>query len=143
MKENGITNTRIKTAKYGSLAQRSAILLKQWDFERNGQLSPYEIPLNYSFSVAWICDKCSYKWSSSPNSRVRTNKVSECPHCTGRVALTGTDDLETLYPQIAKEWDFDKNIDILPSQIKPYSTKKFIGFVLNVIILMCQRLEIE
>ena len=125
MKENGIINTQIKTAKYGSLAQRSDILLKQWDFEKNGQLSPYEIPLNYSFSVAWICNKCGYKWSSSPNSRVRINKVSECPHCTGRVALTGTDDLETLYPQIAKEWDFDKNIDILPSQIKPYSNKKF------------------
>ena len=124
MKENGITNTRIKTAKYGSLAQRSAILLKQWDFDKNGQLSPYEIPLNYSCSVAWICDKCGYKWSSSPNSRVRTNKISECPHCTGRVALTGTDDLETLYPQLAKEWDFDKNSDILPSQIKPYSNKK-------------------
>lgn len=125
MRENGNTITKVKTTKNGSLAEKSESLLKQWDFESNGSLSPYEIPLNYSFKVAWKCDKCGYKWFSSPNSRVRGNKISECPHCTGRVALQGVDDLETLYPDIASEWDYARNNGVLPSQIKPFSNKKY------------------
>lgn len=125
MRENGKTTTKVKTALNGSLAERSEILLSQWDFENNGGLSPYEIPLNYGKPVAWKCDECGYQWSSSPNSRVRGDDVSGCPHCSGRVAFSGIDDLETLYPQIAKEWDFIKNSGMLPSQIKPYSNKKY------------------
>ncbi len=125
MRENGKTITKVKTSKYGSLAERSEILLRQWDFVANGSLSPYEIPLNYSFEVAWKCDKCGYKWSSSPNSRVRKNEISKCPHCTGRVAMQGVDDLETLYPAIASEWDYDRNNGVLPSQIRPFSNKKY------------------
>lgn len=125
MKENGKTITKVKIAKYGSLAQRSKELLNQWDYDANGMLSPNDIPLNYSSSVAWKCNKCGYKWNSSPNSRVRKDKISGCPHCTGRVAMPGTDDLETLYPDIAKEWDYKNNTGVLPSQIKPFSNKKY------------------
>ena len=117
--------TAAKTAINGSLAEKSEILLKQWDYDSNGDLSPYEIPLNYSFKVDWKCDKCGYRWASSPNSRVRVDKVSGCPHCTGRVAMPGVDDLETLYPDIAKEWDYQKNKDTLPSQVKPHSNRKY------------------
>lgn len=53
------------------------------------------------------------------------DKISDCPHCTGRVAMSGVDDLETLYPDIAKEWDYERNESILPSQIKPFSNKKY------------------
>ncbi len=125
MKENGKTITKAKTSKYGSLAERSELLLKQWDFEANGDLSPKEIPLNYSNGVAWKCDVCGYKWSSSPNSRVRKDSISGCPHCTGRVAMPGVDDLETLYPEVAKTWDYERNGDTLPSQIKPYANRKY------------------
>ncbi|MBQ4259293.1 MAG: zinc-ribbon domain-containing protein [Agathobacter sp.] len=125
MRKNGNTITKVKASKYGSLAERSELLLKQWDFEANESLSPYEIPLNYSFKVAWKCNKCGYKWSSSPNTRVRRDKIADCPHCSGRVAMQGVDDLETLYPDIAKTWDYEKNRDTLPSQIKPYSNKKY------------------
>ena len=125
MKDNGSTITKRKAEKNGSLAERSELLLKQWDYEANGSLTPYEIPLNYSFDVAWKCDKCGYKWSSSPNSRVRVNKISGCPHCTGRVAMPGIDDLETKYPKIAKEWDYENNNGVLPSQIKPFSNQRY------------------
>lgn len=125
MKENGNTLTRVKTARYGSLAEKSELLLRQWDYENNGTLSPYGIPLNYSFKVAWKCDKCGYKWSSSPNSRVRVDTIAGCPHCTGRVAMSGVDDLATLYPDIAKEWDYEKNKGVSPTEIKPYSNKKY------------------
>lgn len=125
MKNNGPKLTKIRTSKSGSLAIKSEMLLRQWDFEKNTNVSPYEIPLNYSLKVYWVCDVCGYKWVSSPNSRVRNNKISKCPHCSGRVAMSGIDDLETLYPKIAKDWDYDKNAGILPSHIRPYSNKKY------------------
>ena len=125
MKEAGKKHTKTLTEKNGSLAERSEILLKQWDYEANGNLSPYEIPLTYSSDVSWKCDKCGYKWSSSPVSRVHGDRIYGCPHCVGRVALPGVDDFATLYPELAKEWDYEKNGDMLPSQIKPYTNKKF------------------
>lgn len=124
MKENGKTITKVKTMKHGSLAKKSEKLLKQWDYEANRNLSPYEIPLNYSKKIGWKCDKCGYRWKSSPNSRVRAGVISDCPHCIGRVAMSGVDDFETLYPEIAREWDYKNNKDMLPSQIKPYTNKK-------------------
>ncbi|SDB07616.1 Probable Zinc-ribbon domain-containing protein [Pseudobutyrivibrio sp. YE44] len=127
MKNNGVTLRKRNIAKYGSLAERSELLLKQWDNEENGDLSPYKIPLNYKYKVAWKCDVCGYKWSSSPNSRVRTKEegISGCPHCAGRVAMPGVDDFETLHKDLAKEWDKERNKGVLPSQIKPYSNKKY------------------
>ena len=126
MKENGKRITKAKTIKYGNLAERSNMLLRQWDTERNENLSPYEVPLNYTKDVAWKCDKCGHKWISSPASRVQSDgKIANCPHCTGRVAMPGVDDLEKMYPDIAKEWDYQRNKGVLPSQIKPYTNKKY------------------
>jgi hypothetical protein len=39
--------------------------------------------------------------------------------------MPGVDDLETLHPMIAKDWDKDKNVGVLPSQVKPYSNRKY------------------
>lgn len=125
MKRNGSTITKVKTRKHGSLAEKSEVLLKQWDYDANGNLSPYEIPLNYSFDVAWKCDVCGYTWLSSPNSRMRKDKIAGCPHCTGRVAMSGIDDFETLYPEAARTWDYKNNNGTLPSQIKPFSGKRY------------------
>ena len=127
MKDNGKTITRAKTMKHGSLAEKCDVLLKQWDYEENKDLSPYDIPLNYSKPVNWKCDVCGYKWPSSPNSRIagRNGSVAGCPHCTGRVPMAGEDDFETKYPDIAKEWDYKKNEGVLPSQIKPFTNTKY------------------
>ena len=41
-----------------------------------------------------------------------------CKYCEGNAVLTGENDLKTLYPEIAKEWDYDKNSKG-PDQIRP------------------------
>lgn len=125
MKANGKTLTRVKTLKHGSLAERSDVLLRQWDFELNVDLSPYEIPLNHNFAVNWKCDVCGHRWASPPNTRVRNGKIQSCPHCSGRVAMPGVDDLAMLYPAVAKEWDYSKNEGVMPSQIRPYSNHRY------------------
>lgn len=125
MSENGKKLSKRKVLKDGSLAERSQKLLNQWDDEENGDLSPYDIPLSFGKEVAWKCDTCRYKWKSSPNSRVRKDGISDCPHCTGRVAMPGVDDLKTLHPKLAEEWDYELNKGVLPSEIKPFTNKKY------------------
>ena len=36
-------------------------------------------------------------------------KDSNCPYCSGKKLLKGENDLQTLYPDIAKEWDWKLN----------------------------------
>ena len=121
MSDNGVNNTKRIVAKRGSLGEKFKEAVEQWDYVANGDLTPFDIPAGYSKPVNWKCPVCSYKWSSSPNSRIHKNVFARCPHCVGRVAMPGVDDLETLYPNIAKEWDYEKNGDVLPSQIRPFS----------------------
>ena len=54
----------------------------------------------------------------------RTVMKSGCPFCAGKKVLRGFNDLESKYPQIAKEWDFSKN-SIAPSDVIWGSNKSF------------------
>ena len=124
MGDNGKNSTKRAIEEKGSLGEKFPEIIKQWNIEANGKLTPFNIPINYRKEVFWKCPVCGYKWSQTPNSRVRKESFTGCPHCSGRVAMPGVDDLETLYPKIAKEWDYEKNGDVLPSQIRPHSNKK-------------------
>lgn len=121
MSDNGPKYTKLAVQKRGSLQNNYPLLIKQWDYERNGDLKPDDIPSKFSKIVFWKCPDCGYEWSESPSARIHGNTVSSCPHCSGRVPMSGVDDLATLYPEIAAEWDYEKNLDVKPSQIKPGS----------------------
>ena len=115
MGDSGQRNTKRIVNERGSLGDFSKEAVEQWDYDANNGLTPYDIPKNYSKPVHWKCPVCGYKWEKSPSFRIHNNKLRPCPHCAGRVAITGLDDLETLYPNIAAEWDYGKNKNSLPS----------------------------
>ena len=114
--ERGKTFTKNIVNKVGSMEETNAKMAADFDYSKNGNLTPKLITANCNKEVWWRCHKCGYEWSMSPNRR----KNSGCPHCSGRVAMPGVDDLLTLKPDIAKEWDYEKNT-LLPSQVKPGS----------------------
>lgn len=63
----------------------------------------------------WVCSK-KHIWKAAPSDRTRGNG---CPFCGGQKVLSGFNDLETLYPDLAKEangWD--------PKTVSPGSSKK-------------------
>ena len=122
MGDNGLKTTKRIVEEKGSLGEYSEELSKQWDYDANGILTPFDIPKGYSRRVYWKCPVCGYKWKQAPSARIHADRISGCPHCSGRVAMSGVDDLATLYPDIAKEWDYVKNKNALPSQIKPGSS---------------------
>lgn len=122
MGDNGVNNTKRIVKERGSLGNYSKELTEQWDCDANGDITPFDIPKNYSKPVFWKCPTCGYKWSQAPTARVHKEIIAGCPHCSGRVAMESVDDLQTLYPEIAKEWDAEKNKGVFPSQIRPGSS---------------------
>ena len=94
-------------------------LMSEWDWEKNNQqgLNPEKL---FAFSheeAYWLC-KYGHSWKTRISQRSRGYG---CHYCSGRYAVTGVNDLETLYPKLAREWDYDKNT-LLPSQVKPKSS---------------------
>lgn len=69
--------------------------------------------------VWWICDK-GHEWQSAPYNIAKGNY---CPYCANRMVLKGFNDLESVNPKIAKEWNYKRN-NIVPSEVIFSSTKK-------------------
>lgn len=93
--------------------------MAEWDWEKNNKrgLNPKRL-LPFSHKVAfWVCE---YGHSWETKIAQRSNGYG-CPYCSGRYAITGINDLETQFPKLAQEWDYEKN-KILPSQVKPKSS---------------------
>ena len=48
---------------------------------------------------------------------IRAKMNCGCPVCSNKRIQKGYNDLETLHPEIAKEWNYEKNDGLLPSQV--------------------------
>lgn len=64
--------------------------------------------------------KCGHEWTASIRSRVGG---AGCPYCSHNILLAGFNDLESLFPEIAKEWS-PRNLPLKPSQVTVYSNRK-------------------
>jgi hypothetical protein len=71
-------------------------------------------------SVWWV-GKCGHEWKAPISNR--TDKKSGCPYCTG-VKLCKDNSLGFLYPEIAKEWNKDKNEGLTPFNYTSKSERK-------------------
>lgn len=105
-KHRGRSFTQGVVKKVGSLAETMPELAKEWHPIKNGDLTPNDITAGKFKPVWWLCPKCGYEWQASPNNRKRG---IGCPCCSGRVPKTGVNDLETLYPELLKEWNYERN----------------------------------
>lgn len=94
-------------------------LLKEWDYEKNSGCLLEDFSAFSSEKVYWRCKKCGGSWLTTIATRTRGRG---CPYCSGKKMLKRFNDLQTLRPKIAKEWDFDKN-NTLPSQFTAKSNQ--------------------
>ena len=105
---------------YNDLSTTNPNLAKEWNYKRNLGLSPQEITQGSNKKVWWVCQN-GHEWEAVISSR---NRGNGCPYCSGRKLLSGMNDLATVYPLIAEEWNHEKNGDLLPSQITSRNNKK-------------------
>lgn len=98
-----------------SLATKYPELVKEWNFEKNGELKPTQLKPKSNKKVWWQCSKCGYEWQISPAHR--TSSGTGCARCVAlrgsgagiHMVIKGVNDLKTLYPLIALDWDDENN----------------------------------
>ena len=84
-----------------------AYLLDVWDYEKNAPLgiTPRNITTGLAKKVWWKCNKGhSYLMAV-----FRKTGGAGCPVCSGALFVSGENDLLSQYPEVAKDWDYDKN----------------------------------
>ncbi len=115
---SGKTFTKVMIQSRGSLFDHNPEICKEWDYEKN-TMTPDKVMVNTNKKYWWKCKECGYSWESSPNNRC--SKGVGCPHCSGRVPMPGIDDFKTLFPNLASEWDYERNQGKNPEQYLPKS----------------------
>jgi uncharacterized protein YndB with AHSA1/START domain len=109
-----------KVVKSNCLETLNPELAKEWHPTKNGQLTPKDVHPGSAKNVWWKCPKGDdHEWRTVVHSR--TNGRG-CPVCSGRKVVKSTC-LETLAPQLAKEWHPTKNGKITPYDVAPGSGK--------------------
>ena len=105
--------------KNNSLESNYPKLCKEWNYDKNYPLKPSQIQCKTSKKIWWKCSK-GHEWQAIPSNRINGNG---CPYCSGRLPIVGETDLKTLYPEISREWNYDKNNSI-PEEYTSHSAKK-------------------
>ena len=114
-----IENLREYTEKENSLLFSNPEIAKEWNYEKNGNLKPEHFASNSNKKVWWKCNK-GHEWQANIDSRTRGNG---CPYCSGQYTIKGENDLQTLNPVLAKEWNYEKNDGLSPADVTPNSHK--------------------
>ena len=70
--------------------------------------------------VWWKCSK-GHEWQAIIQGR---NKGASCPYCAGQKVAKGSNDFATINPQLASEWNYEKNGDLRPEDFAVASNKK-------------------
>lgn len=65
-------------------------------------VDPSTVSAHSNIKQLWRGSDCGHEWEAKPHDRVGKN--SGCPVCTGRTILPRTNDLLTLFPDVAAEW---------------------------------------
>ena len=95
---------------------------KCWDYKKNHPILPRMVTYGSTQKFWWICKSKGHSFDMQPCmfSRDKTN----CPVCSGH-RIVFENSLTGKYPQLAAEWDVDKNDPVSPDEIAPNSIKRY------------------
>lgn len=113
-----------------SLAELYPNVAKEWHPTKNGNLRPDCVKSQSSIKVWWQITHIDengkefvLEWQDKISHR--TGKNRGCPYFAGRQVLTGFNDLASQHPDIAEQWDYEKNdTKLSPQTIVSHSHQK-------------------
>ncbi|MBQ8412099.1 MAG: zinc-ribbon domain-containing protein, partial [Lachnospiraceae bacterium] len=104
-------------------------LMLDWSYELNGGLKPDYISYGSDKIITWKCHKCESTWKARVRTRNKGNGTG-CPVCNrnskiGKNVYKGSvldgNNIVEKCPELLNEWNYKKNINISPYNIKPES----------------------
>lgn len=95
-------------------------LAKQWHPTRNAPLNADLVTPHSGQKVWWLCPY-GHEWQAVINSRARGGHG--CPYCAGQKP-TKDRNFATKYPELLKEWNYEKNSHKKPEDFSPRSSSK-------------------
>lgn len=98
---------------FNDFASRHPDLAAEWS-DKNLPLTPDSIPEKALGSYWWKCSRCGGEYQAWLTSRLDGSK---CPYCSGQVVQPGLNDLATTDPEVAAQWNYERNKGVLPSQV--------------------------
>ena len=102
-----------------NLAIANPQLAREWHPHMNQDLRPEHVWPYSNRKVWWQCVR-GHEWHATVSTRAGG---AGCPYCYGRFA-TEEKNLAKLHPQLLAEWDRERNADLNPSELTPYSNRK-------------------
>ena len=89
-----------------SLSNLYPNIASEWHPFKNGHILPDLVAAETHDQYYWLCPN-GHTYKASVKNRVRMN--SGCPYCSNQKILKGFNDLETKHPEIALDYDNQKN----------------------------------
>lgn len=87
------------------LATTNPEIAEEWDYEKNGNLTPYDVTSGSKKKVWWRCKTNSnHSWQAT----IAKRKTRGCPYCSGYLP-DEVHNFGTMYPELLSEWDYSKN----------------------------------
>lgn len=97
--------TLLERIQKDSLAVKRPDLAAQWHPTKNGSRRLESVSYGAHWKAWWLCEK-GHEWRAVVKSR---SAGRGCPICAGQKVLAGYNDLATMYPDIAGQWNYEKN----------------------------------
>ncbi|WP_158588928.1 zinc-ribbon domain-containing protein [Butyrivibrio sp. XB500-5] len=95
-------------------------ILEEWDYSKNQGLLPKMVFHSGTKQVWWRCTN-GHEYKTKIYSR--TNAGTGCPYCAGQ-KVSEENSLMFQYPDIAKEWNYEKNGNLTPYDVGKGCIKK-------------------
>tara|TARA_R110001583_G_scaffold174047_1_gene328334 strand:- start:500 stop:1918 length:1419 start_codon:yes stop_codon:yes gene_type:complete len=107
-----------------SLATKRPDVAAEWDYSKNGDLTPETITVQSFKDIWFICKTCSHEWETKPCVRTSPTHQQGCGYCGGSALHTDGRNSVFNNPKMIKTWDWNKN-DTDPNTITYRSNKKY------------------
>lgn len=111
-------------------------LMKEYNYEKNKDID--KLTLGSSKKIWWKCSECNNEWEATPKNRFRGG--TGCSLCGlkkiginhNKSLINKKGSLFDNVPELAKEWDYEKNYPLTPKDVTAGSKKRFGGYVKKV-----------
>lgn len=115
-----------KASTTNSLTAKFPEIAKQLHPKRNYGIKATDIVSGSNKKYWWKCSEGDdHEWETTPDSRTRYNQG--CPVCSNHKVVE-SNCLQTTHPELAEQWDYDKNKPLVPKQVHSGSDKK-VGWI--------------